>query len=109
MQFYPWPWGFIRVHYWMSWVVIGSLLLHIAVQLPAIREGLAKKLGSHPAPDCPGAGVLIAGGAGVAVVAATTVGQVIPALQPIALLAPRQPQQGPAGRAGEPDRRRRPG
>jgi hypothetical protein len=97
LQFYPWPWGFIRVHYWMSWVVIGSLLLHIAVQLPAIREGLATKL----VPDSRGGlsrrGVLIAGGAGVAVVAATTVGQVVPALQPIALLAPRQPRNGPLG------------
>jgi len=96
LQFYPWPWGFIRVHYWMSWVVIGSLLLHIAVQLPAIREGLAKKLGTSSS-GLSRRGVLIAGGAGVAAVAATTVGQVIPALQPIALLAPRQPRKGPLG------------
>jgi hypothetical protein len=98
LQFYPWPWGFIRVHYWMSWVVIGSLLLHIAVQLPAIRSGLATRLSRASRPTgLSRRGVLIAGGAGVAVVAATTVGQVIPALQPIALLAPRQPKKGPLG------------
>lgn len=98
LQFYPWPWGFIRVHYWMAWVVIGSLVLHIAVQLPAIRTGLATKLAAGPrVSGLSRRGVLLAGGAGVAVVAATTVGQVIPALQPIALLAPRQPKDGPMG------------
>ena len=96
LQFYPWPWGFIRVHYWMSWVVIGALLLHIAVQLPAIRQGLAKPLSSSGT-GLSRRGLLIAGGAGVAVVAATTVGQVVPALQPIGLLADRQPRKGPLG------------
>ena len=98
LQWYPWSWGFVAVHYWMSWVVIGSLLLHIAVQLPAIRQGLAERV--WRAPDAVGLsrrGVLIAGGAGVALVAATTVGQVVPALEPIALLAPRQPRRGPLG------------
>ncbi len=97
-QFYPWPWGFIRVHYWMSWIIIGSLLLHIAVQLPAIRQGLATKVWPRtPTPGLSRRGLLIAGGAGVAVVAATTVGQVVPVLSPIALLAPRQPKKGPLG------------
>jgi len=97
LQFYPWPWGFIRVHYWMAWVVIGSLLLHIAVQLPAIRAGLATRLGPSSEAGLSRRGVLIAGGAGVAVVAVTTIGQVVPALEPVALLAPRQPRRGPLG------------
>jgi hypothetical protein len=99
LQWYPWPWGFIAVHYWMSWVLIGSLLLHIAVQLPAIRDGLAQRVWREPSSsgNLSRRGVLLAGGAGVALVAATTVGQVIPALQPIGLLAPRQPRSGPLG------------
>jgi len=90
---------FVAVHYWMSWVLIGSLLLHIAVQLPAIRSGLAERVWRAPGPaeGLSRRGVLIAGGAGVALVAASTVGQVIPALQPVALLAPRQPRDGPLG------------
>ena len=103
LQYYPWPWGFVAVHYWMSWVLIGSLLLHVAVQLPAIRSGLAERV--WRAPEETGRephglsrrGVLIAGGAGIALVGAGTVGQVIPALQPVALLAPRQPRRGPLG------------
>jgi hypothetical protein len=103
LQFYPWHWGFLRVHYWMSWVVIGSLLLHVSVQLPAIRDGLAERVWrseddrSGPRGGLSRRGLLIAGGAGVAVVAASTVGQVIPALQPIGLLAARQPEKGPLG------------
>ncbi|MFL6164210.1 MAG: molybdopterin-dependent oxidoreductase [Jatrophihabitantaceae bacterium] len=98
LQWYPWPWGFVAVHYWMSWVVVGSLLLHIAVQLPAIRDGLSQRV--WHAPDSTALSrrsVLIAGGTGVALVTATTIGQVIPALQPIGLLAPRQPRNGPLG------------
>lgn len=97
-QFYPWPWAFVPVHYWLSWIIIGSLLLHIAVQLPAIREGLATKVWRRQESPGPSRrGVLIAGGAGVAVVVAATVGQVIPQLQPIGLLADRQPKKGPLG------------
>jgi hypothetical protein len=98
LQFYPWPWAFQPVHYWLGWVIIGSLLLHIAVQLPAIREGLATKVWSRPTATGPSRrGVLIAAGAGVGVVAVTTVGQVIPALEPVGLLAPRKPSTGPLG------------
>jgi len=106
LQFYPWPWGFVKVHYWLSFVVIGSLLLHIAVQLPVIRQGRATPVW-RPAPDDPSAaapagglsrrGLLIAVGGGVGLVTLTTAGQVLPALEPLGLLAPRQPSTGPQG------------
>lgn len=35
-QWYPFPWAFRDVHYALSWVIIGSLLVHVAVQLPKI-------------------------------------------------------------------------
>ena len=35
-QWYPFPWAFRDVHYALTWMIIGSLLLHIAVQLPKI-------------------------------------------------------------------------
>jgi hypothetical protein len=106
LQFYPWPWGFVRVHYWLAWIIIGSLALHVAIQLPKIREGLATPLWrvrKDAQPDAPDRaaggltrrGVLIAAGAGVGVVAVTTVGQVVPALEPVAVLAARQPSIGP--------------
>jgi hypothetical protein len=96
LQFYPWPWAFVPVHYWLAWVIVGSLLLHIAIQLPAIRQGLATKVWHNSEPVGPTRrGVLIAAGAGVGVVAITTVGQVLPTLEPIGVLAPRTPSMGP--------------
>ncbi|MEP7020728.1 MAG: molybdopterin-dependent oxidoreductase [Pseudonocardiales bacterium] len=121
LTWYPWPWSFVFVHYALGYAVIGSIILHIAVKLPVIREGLATKVGAapeaaadaEPAPDAEPAepelanattahglsrrGLLIAGGVGVGVVAATTLGQVIPPLEPIALLAPRKVRDGPLG------------
>src|SRR5439155_6760043 len=98
LQWYPWAWSFISVHYWLAWVVAGSVLLHLAVKLPVVRRGLAEPVWTE-APPGPGSsrrGVLIAAGAGVGAVALTTVGQVLPSLEPIAVLAPRRPRTGPA-------------
>jgi molybdopterin-dependent oxidoreductase-like protein protein len=111
LQFYPWPWDFVKVHYWLSFVIVGSLLLHIAVQWPKIRAGLAVPVWTSAegttAEQGPASvvvergsglsrrGILISGGAGVALVVATTTGQVIPYLSRIALLAPRRPDKAP--------------
>lgn len=35
-QWYPFPWAFRDVHYALAWVIIGSLMVHVAVQLPKI-------------------------------------------------------------------------
>ncbi|PZS29179.1 MAG: molybdopterin-binding protein [Pseudonocardiales bacterium] len=127
LNWYPWPWGFVFVHYALAYAVMGSIILHIAVKLPVIREGLATKISQNAPPPAAGEaepesesetaqpaaeqelanattghglsrrGLLIAGGAGVGVVAATTLGQVIPPLEPLALLAPRKVSDGPLG------------
>jgi hypothetical protein len=100
LQWYPWTFSFVSVHHWLAYVVAGSVLLHLAVKLPAVRRGLAEPVWTESGtPPAPGGisrrGVLVATGAGVSVVALTTVGQVIPTLEPIALLAPRRPKDGP--------------
>jgi DMSO/TMAO reductase YedYZ molybdopterin-dependent catalytic subunit len=100
LQWYPWTFGFVSVHHWLAYVVAGSVLLHLAVKLPVVRRGLAEPVWKAPARSGGGIsrrGVLIASGAGVGVVALTTVGQVIPTLEPLALLAPRRPKRGPLG------------
>ncbi|MEP7179292.1 MAG: molybdopterin-dependent oxidoreductase [Pseudonocardiales bacterium] len=109
LTWYPWPWSFVFVHYALAYAVIGSVILHIAVKLPVIREGLATKDGPEPADSGPELdhatpahgltrrGLLIATGAGVGVVAVTTVGQVVGPLEPVALLAPRKVSHGPLG------------
>ena len=119
LGWYPWPWGFVKVHFLLAFVVIGSILIHIGVKLPDITYGLQARLadadvlteipwsenpaahsnaGDVPPPATPALGrrgLLIATGVGVAAVVATTVGQTLTPLRPIALLAPRLSNKGP--------------
>jgi len=44
LGWYPWHFGFVQTHFWVAWVVAGSILLHVAVKLPVIRRGLATPL-----------------------------------------------------------------
>jgi hypothetical protein len=113
LNWYPWPWFFTSVHYALAWIVIGSLVLHIAVKLPLIRMGLSTPIApatDHDDHDTdednddsrgarsvdrvdPGVtrrSVLVASGAGSALVVATTVGATFTPLQSIALLAVRR-------------------
>ncbi len=112
MGWYAWPWGFIAVHYWLAFVIIGSLLLHIAVKLEKIKQGLATALDAPPPeadvaageesdPAAVGGlsrrGALLAVTAGAGLVAVTTAGQTLRPLEPIAVLAVRRPKDGPLG------------
>ncbi|WIB76833.1 molybdopterin-dependent oxidoreductase [Curtobacterium sp. MCPF17_002] len=42
-QWYPWPFPFRQVHYALSYVLIGSLVLHIATKLPIIARYWRKR------------------------------------------------------------------
>ncbi|HZA05329.1 MAG TPA: molybdopterin-dependent oxidoreductase [Propionibacteriaceae bacterium] len=121
LGWYPFPWDFIVVHYALAYVVIGSVLLHVGIKLPDINYGLRARLpdadvlteipwnqnpdshsnaGERPAPPTPGIsrrGVLTATGVGVGIVVLGTVGQSATLLEPLGLLAPRQPSRGPLG------------
>lgn len=121
LNWYPWPWSFVPVHRFLGYVVIGSILLHIAIKLPDIKYGLSAKLAQgdvldergweenpnaysnndnthQEAPPTEGIsrrGVFLAAGAGVGIVAVTAAGQTITPLEPIGLLAVRQFPKGP--------------
>jgi Oxidoreductase molybdopterin binding domain len=118
LDWYPWSWDFVPVHRYLAYVVIGSLLLHIAIKLPDIQRGLATRVGAgtvltekawddpeadhgeEPPPTPEGIsrrGALIAAGAGVGLIAVTQVGHSITPLEPVGLLAVRQHQKGPLG------------
>jgi DMSO/TMAO reductase YedYZ molybdopterin-dependent catalytic subunit len=121
LNWYPFPWDFVSVHHYLAYVVVGSVLLHVGVKLPDIRYGLQTKVaqgdvlteipwnenpeshsnaGDLPPPVTPGIsrrGVLVATGAGIGVVVATSIGQALTPLEPIGLLAARQPSKGPQG------------
>ncbi len=121
LDWYPWPWGFLPVHRFLAYVVIGSVLLHIGIKLPDIKYGLAAKLRDAdvlteiPWSENPRAhsnagdvappptraisrrGLLLATGAGIGTVVVTTIGQTVTPLSPIGLLATRQADKGPQG------------
>ena len=123
LNWYPWPWSFVSVHRFLGYVVIGSILLHIAVKLPDIKYGLKTKLvdgdvltekpwsenpaaysnneDTHQPPPETDAisrrGLLTATGAGIGLVVVTSVGATLTPLEPIGLLAVRQPSTGPQG------------
>ncbi len=121
LNWYPWSWDFVPVHRFLGYVVIGSILLHIGIKLPDIKYGLQTKLkqgdvltekawwqnphaysnndNTHqPPPETPAIsrrGVLVAAGTGVGIVVVTSIGQTVTPLEPVGLLAIRQPSKGP--------------
>ncbi len=121
LNWYPWSWDFVPVHRFLAYVVIGSILLHIAVKLPDIKYGLSVKVadgdvltevpwsenpqahsnaGPLPAPPTPALsrrGVMLAAGAGIGLVAVTAAGQTVTPLRSLGLLAIRQSNKGPQG------------
>ena len=121
LNWYPFPWYFTTVHYYLSWILVGSVLLHIGIKLPDIAYGLQARVaeadvlteipwnenpdshsnaGTLPDPPTPGISrreALTAAGAGIGIVVVTSVGQTVTPLEPLGLLAVRQWSKGPQG------------
>jgi DMSO/TMAO reductase YedYZ molybdopterin-dependent catalytic subunit len=96
VQWYPWTFFFPRVHYYVAYVAIGSIALHVAVKAPIIADALRKRSTTGPE-GVDRRGFLLAVGAAVATVTLVTVGQTVRPLDRLALLAPRRPDVGPQG------------
>lgn len=100
-EWYPWPFGFIQVHFALAWVAAGSILLHIAVKAPEIRaHWSARSPGTLELPESDGPdrrSLMLGVGAAVGAVTLTTVGQSFTPLARLDLLAPRHPGHGPQG------------
>ncbi|MCW2830128.1 MAG: molybdopterin-binding protein [Aeromicrobium sp.] len=102
---YPWEFSFRRTHEAVAWVAIGSLLVHIAVKLPVIRQALGAPIEHGDAaldPDAPTRRSVLLGAfaaSGLAVV--LTAGQTVPWLRQVSLFAVRTgegPQDLPVNR-----------
>src|SRR6478609_6443438 len=121
LNWYPFRWDFVPVHWALAWVAAGSVLLHIGAKLPDIVYGLQTRVadgdvlseipwnenpvshsnsGQVPPPPTPALSrrdVLTVTGLGLGAVVITTVGQTVKPLEPLGLLAIRQPHRGSQG------------
>jgi DMSO/TMAO reductase YedYZ molybdopterin-dependent catalytic subunit len=100
---YPLPFFFPTAHYWVAWITIGALIVHIGAKLAVTRQAL------NPTAEPTGAAIdgdvdpfarrrfLAAVGAGAGLLTVATVGQTVAPLQGLALLAPRHPDTGTQG------------
>jgi len=101
LQWYPWPFSFRQVHYALAWVLIGSVLLHVAVKAPLIaahwRRGSPDvlRLPEGSGPDR--RSLLLGVGAAVGSVTVVSAGQTFPPLRRATLLAPRDMDHGSQG------------
>ncbi|MEU8232644.1 molybdopterin-dependent oxidoreductase [Actinoplanes sp. NPDC048967] len=91
----PLPFYFTTGHYWVAWLTVGALLVHVGVKLPVVREAFVR-----PAPEEPGRGLSRRGllgtvGAAAGVITLATAGQTITPLAPVSVLAPRRSTSGP--------------
>jgi DMSO/TMAO reductase YedYZ molybdopterin-dependent catalytic subunit len=109
---YPWPFNFRAAHYWVAWMTIGALVVHIGAKWATTRAALFTRNADDAllsiAQQSSGAHrdgtsafdrrtflttVFAAAGA----VTIFTVGQTVSPLRKLALLAPRRPDTGPQG------------
>ncbi|OHV57299.1 molybdopterin-binding protein [Pseudofrankia sp. BMG5.36] len=106
-QWYRFRFFFTVTHYWVAWITIGALLVHVAAKVAVVRAnvgagraGRAHLTDRRSEPEPPGDGLSrrglgIAVGTAAGVITLTTAGQFVPGLSRLDLLAPRRPDIGP--------------
>ncbi len=102
---YPWPFEFRSSHYWVAWITIGALVIHVGAKANTTRRTLRKTPMAPPvdtsettsagSPSRRGFLAMVAGASGL--VTLLTVGQTVRPLRKLALLAPRRVDSGPQG------------
>jgi len=100
VEWYPWRFYFPRVHWAVAWVVLGSLLVHLAVKAPVISATTGRRRTPEPRDDQLSQdrrALLLGVGSAVGAVTLATVGQSVRPLRGVSVLAPRDPAVGPLG------------
>ncbi|MBO4161917.1 molybdopterin-dependent oxidoreductase [Micromonospora sp. MMS20-R2-23] len=93
----PMPFFFTAGHYRVAWLSVGALLVHVGVQLPAVRAALGPTTAESARERLSRRGLLGGIAAAAGLVTLTTVGQTVRPLSALAVLAPRRPDVGPQG------------
>jgi hypothetical protein len=98
-RWHPYSFGFPVAHYWVAWITIGALLVHVGAKWSATR--LALSSGEPYLGPADGAltrrGFLTTAFSATGLLTVLTVGQTVRPLRSLSLLAPRDPAIGPQG------------
>ncbi|MGH9177949.1 MAG: molybdopterin-dependent oxidoreductase, partial [Acidimicrobiales bacterium] len=106
-RWYPWHFSFPVTHYWVSWITMGGLVVHVGAKL-AVTAGVVRSRRrpappeEAPPPGRAGQGLTRRGLLGTAfatsgLLTLVTLGQTVRPLDRLGLLAPRRPKVGPQG------------
>jgi DMSO/TMAO reductase YedYZ molybdopterin-dependent catalytic subunit len=99
-QWYPWSFFFPRAHFWVAWITIGALTVHVGAKAAATRDAVRRE---RRAVGVAGAAAgdrraFLGGVTAISVgLAVATAGGTVTALSPVSVLAQRRPGVGPQG------------
>jgi DMSO/TMAO reductase YedYZ molybdopterin-dependent catalytic subunit len=121
-EWYRFRFYFTAAHYWVAWITLGALAVHVAAKITVVRASLgpARPATGPPRtqppraeqprteqprteqPEAAGGGLsrrgfVVAVGAAAGTITLTTAGEATPGLARVDLLAPRRPDVGPSG------------
>jgi hypothetical protein len=99
-RWYPWSFFFPRAHFWVAWITIGALVVHVGAKAAATRDAVRPQpLTAGALRALPGDRRAFLGGIAATSVAlvAATIGGTVSALGSVSVLAQRRPGVGPQG------------
>ena len=109
----PMPFNFTVAHFYVAWITIGGLIVHIGAKLALTREVVSGRHTRTARESLPNAGVIVpapgsevgssldrrgflaAVGGGAGILLLTVAGETVAPLRDLAVLAPRNPTTGP--------------
>lgn len=102
-RWYPWSFFFPRAHFWVAWITIGALVVHVGAKVAATRDAVrrapedAPRSAATTAPAAERRAFLggVAAASGALVIA--TAGDTVSSLGTLSVLAQRRPGTGPQG------------
>jgi DMSO/TMAO reductase YedYZ molybdopterin-dependent catalytic subunit len=101
-QWYPWPFSFTAAHYEVAWITIGAIVAHVGAKGAITRRAFYRTRLTDKPQETGGLtrrGFLTAAAAASGLLTTTTVGQTVPSLASLAVLAPRDSLQRPINRS----------
>ncbi|BEP11902.1 molybdopterin-dependent oxidoreductase [Acidothermaceae bacterium B102] len=98
IEWYPWPFFFPTTHFWVAWLTIGALIVHIGTKASVTRRGLSRLRADESNDDALERRTFMGAiTAATGAVTITTIGQTLRPLTGLDLLAPKKPTIGAQG------------